>query len=253
MKIVAYICAFNEADILPWVLDHLISQGVEPYVIDNWSTDETQKILEIGYIPHERFPAVGPSKTYDWHALLRRVEELARETYADWVIHHDADEIRRSPWPDLTLAQAIERVDSEGYNAVDHRVFNFRPIDNGYAGNPEQYFRMYEPRSHYDRQHHIKAWRKTSEIVDLATSGGHQAWFEHRRVYPEKFILKHYPVRSQQHGERKILKERIPRYREDEKFERGWHVHADELAARQSFLWDSADLIEWQQGVACSR
>lgn len=254
MKVKAFICCYQELDILPWVLDHLTAQGVEPYVIDNWSTDGTKTMLEQTYTPHEQFPDK-PSQTYDWHRLLRRVEQLAAESDADWVMHCDSDEIRRSPWPELNLAQAFERVDGEGYNAVDHRVFNFRPVDNGWDGsqNPEEYFRYYEPHSHYDRQHHIKAWKPGFGTVDLATSGGHQAWFEGRKVHPTKFILKHYGIRSDDHGKRKVLQDRIARRNQQEYLERGWHVHLDALAGMDTFLVDPAELVEWHEEVTCSR
>ena len=46
---------------------------------------------------------------------------------------------------------------------------------------------------------------------DLAGSGGHEAVFTGRRVFPYNFLSKHYPVRSQAHGERKIFVERSAR------------------------------------------
>lgn len=44
MKVLAIIPTYNEADILPGVLRHLHSQGVDTYVIDNWSTDGTKNL-----------------------------------------------------------------------------------------------------------------------------------------------------------------------------------------------------------------
>ena len=45
-NVTAFMCVFNEADILPWTLKHLIDQGVQVHVIDNWSTDGSDRIAK---------------------------------------------------------------------------------------------------------------------------------------------------------------------------------------------------------------
>jgi hypothetical protein len=45
---------------------------------------------------------------------------------------------------------------------------------------------------------------------------------------PTSFLLKHYPIRSQAHGERKVFRERRPRY-DPANRARGWHTHYDHL------------------------
>jgi len=243
MRIRAFVCCYNEADILPWVIRHLVSQGVEPYLLDNWSMDGTWG-MDLPLAGKERYPASGPSPVYDWHGMLRRVEELAMAPEVDWIYHYDADEIRRSPWPGMTLAEAIARVDADGWSAIDHQVLLYRPIDNGYDGSqdPERYFRHFTRDHGEARNHHIKGWKNTGQRVDLASSGGHRVWFEGINVYPEKFILKHYPIRSQQHGERKVFQERNPRWSRQERFERGWHVQYNGIEQGHNFLADPCSL-----------
>lgn len=260
MKVVAYVPAFNEADILWWTLRHLqIKQGVIAHVIDNWSTDGTERVAREMLAKYEKFPEEGPTLTYDWTAILNRVSELAAESGADWCMTCDADELRRAPlnWDKpITLRAALKTVDKEGYNAVDFRVWNFRVTDDSWDGsqNPEEHFFFHDPiPSHYDRQRHVKAWKNTGQRVDLASSGGHVAWFEGMKVYPHKFVLKHYPVRNKEQGERKIFQERIARFRDDEKFEKGFHAQYLGLPMQ----WEGArllpqlianpkDLVEWK-------
>ncbi len=57
----------------------------------------------------------------------------------------------------------------------------------------------------------IRCWKKTDRI-DLAATGGHDAHFPSRSVFPLRFILRHYPIRSQAHGERKVFEERQNRF-----------------------------------------
>jgi hypothetical protein len=156
---------------------------------------------------------------------------LAVDLEADWFIHHDADEFRESPRPGLTLAQAIERVDTAGYNAIDFALLNFWPTNDEAVpvGDVRRAFPHFEASQDWNKPQ-IKCWKKGAERVDLATSGGHEAAFPNRRVYPLRFVLRHYPIRGSVHGHRKVFEERVPRFDAAER-NLGWHVQYDEFRA----------------------
>jgi hypothetical protein len=255
-RIIAIIAAYNEGDIIAAVIGHLVENGIDVYLLDDHSTDDTVaeagRWLGRGLLHIEHFspgpptgpaPAAATSPPYDWTAILRRKEELAQELAADWFMHHDADEIRESPLPGLTLKEAIRWVDSLGYNCIDHVVLNFPPTDDGFrqGDDPRSYFRYFEESDEYDRVQ-LKTWRKTPQAVTLAASGGHQAEFEGRRVFPLPFLLRHYPVRGQTHGARKVFRERKGRFLEHERA-LGWHVQYDRIPDRaHTFTRDSSQL-----------
>ena len=67
------------------------------------------------------------------------------------------------------------------------------------GGDIREAFPYYSEQAPYDRVQ-IRCWKKAPD-VDLASSGGHEARFEGRRVFPLRFILRHYPIRGQAHGE----------------------------------------------------
>ncbi|MGA2512689.1 MAG: glycosyltransferase family 2 protein [Candidatus Limnocylindrales bacterium] len=246
-RVVAIMTAYNEEEIIGPSIAKLVADGVDVYVIDNWSSDGTHAIAEQfggrDLVGLERFPDA-PTDRYEWLPLLRRVEAVAAGLRADWCIHHDVDERRSGPWSSVGLRDALWRVDQSGFSAVDHTVLNFRPIDNGFTpgGDFEAYFRHFEFGRTSDLLLQVKAWKNTGP-VDLAGSGGHEARFPGRRIFPYKFELKHYPVRSQAHGEQKVLRDRIARWDPGERA-LGWHVHYDGIVPGQSFLRDSRDLIE---------
>lgn len=227
----AIIPVYNEADILPGVLRHLEREGCDVYLLDNWSTDADPMegaLAATGGRPTftvERWPAECP-KFYDWTGILKRIEEIAIEHgRGRWCMLHDADEIRRSRWSTVTLAEGLQLVESSGYNAVRFAVRTFVPVDESWqaGGDPEAHFRYYRP-DHLDyRNMQIKAWFQGDDRVDIHTHGGHAALFPGRRVFPEAFVLKHYPIRSQAHGERKM---RERRYSLTERA-KGWHVQYD--------------------------
>lgn len=248
-RVTAIVCAFNEADVIEHTLDYLTRQGIRVVVLDNWSTDGTaEKARQFeggGLVRVEQFPAAGPTGTYDWHRLLSRVEEIAAEEETDWVIHHDADEIRQSPWPELDLRTALYQVDLEAYNCIDHICAIFPPTGESEGTGARvpgafRYFEFGKRPGHFVQK---KAWKRQTDRVALAEGGGHDVNFPGRRIYPLRFLLRHYPIRSQAHGQRKVFAERLARFNLEERANRGWHTHYDALQGVGDFLRNNADLL----------
>jgi glycosyltransferase involved in cell wall biosynthesis len=241
VRIVALLGIRNEERYLRRCLEHLISQGIETCVIDNGSVDSTLDIaraffghgvIRIDSLPYEGY--------FDLEAMLTRQELLARELDADWFIHHDADEIRDPPAGFASLAEAIVFVDAQGFNAIDFEEFVFLPHSletsceaTDYVADMRHYY-FFQPRDF----HRINAWRKTAD-ARLVPSAGHQVEFEGRKVFPEKFVLRHYIALSNGHFRRKygerIYSERLMR-------ERGWHRARDALKGKDFTPPASADL-----------
>ena len=247
-RVCAFVPCFNERDIVASAVGRLLDGGVEVVVLDNWSTDGSAELLRERFagapLRVEPFPAGGPTGTYDWAATLRRVAELAAAHPADWVLRNDADELREAPWPGLTLRDGLWTVQQRGYDAVDHTVLDFPPVREPRDGE-DPFERMvhwdYGRRSAHFKQ--INAWRNRGP-VELHVEGGHEAAFAGRRVAPYKFLLRHYPIRGDGHGARKVLEERRPRFRADERAA-GWHVQYDAVEAATGFLRDPATLRRW--------
>ncbi len=246
-QFVALIVTYNEGDIIRHSLRRLIDQGIGVYLIDNWSTDDTEEqikpLLGRGIIGYEKFPPDGPSPYFSLVAQLERKEQLAQSLSARWLIHMDVDEVRESPWPGLSLREGLERVEQEGYNCVNHVVLRFRPIDNGfrYGTNVDQYMQHFSFERHPAYFEQKKAWLRTQAKVSLAPTGGHSVSFPDQRIYPVPFLLKHYPIRSQAHGQKKILRERKTRF---DPLERagGWHTHYDYVTEQTDFIAAPANL-----------
>ena len=224
---IAIIAAYNEADIIGQVVGDLIAQGIKVYLLDDGSTDGTVAAVEpylgrgVLHIEHLRAPEA--TAAFSWEKILLKKTQLARDLDADWFIHHDADEFRESPWKHLKLLDAIRYVDTLGFNAIDFASFDFSPVDDSFQPGADvrgafPYCAVHAPYDHLQ----IRCWKKTDHI-DLAASGGHDARFPHRSVFPLRFILRHYPIRGQAHGERKVFRERQNRFLDAERA-RGWHV-----------------------------
>ncbi len=81
--------------------------------------------------------------------------------------------------------------------------------------------------------------------MDLASTGGHEVQFEGRKVFPLKFLMKHYPLRSITQAARK-LEDRKKRTQK-ERSERGWHTQYDELQGVESdqLIMNPSDFIRF--------
>ncbi|HEX8149753.1 MAG TPA: hypothetical protein VF591_21415 [Pyrinomonadaceae bacterium] len=244
-RVVAFMAAYNEEDIIVRSIRKWTDQGVRVHVLENWSTDSTYELaksLERQLpVTVERFPREGPSQFFEWGAMLERFEALSREIEADWFVRRGADEVLTPPWPGMSYRDGLHLVDRAGFNLVDHTVINFNPVDEGFEQgmDHEAYFRHFEfgTLPSYFRQQ--KAWKNCGRPIQMAASGGHDLPFEGQRVYPFKFLLKHYPVRSQRHGEKKVFRERKARWNPLERA-RGWHRQYDSVRGGHRFVRDES-------------
>jgi SAM-dependent methyltransferase len=249
-RVLAIMASYNEEDIIVPAIRTLLEQGVEVHLMDNGSTDATVRRTKEafgGTVPIERFPQTGPADRYDWTGILRRKEQIAAQSGADWCLHHDADAIRRPPWPNLDLREALWRVDRQGFSAVDHTLLDFRPVDETWgtgSSSLEDHFRYFEWGLRPGQQLQIKAWKNLGP-VDLAETGGHEARFQGRRVYPLNFLLKHYPIRSSRQARSKIDSRR-ERVTASER-QRGWHTQYDQLAGAHTFRWSPEGLSHFDR------
>jgi len=251
-RVVAFMAAYNEEDIIVHSVEKWTDQGIDVHVLENWSTDATYDLVKaLGArlpVTVERFPAEGPSKHFDWGAMLARMEALAREIQADWFIRRGADEVLISPWPALSYKDSLYLLDRAGFNCVDHTVINFHPVDDGFeaGADHEEYFRHFRfGRQPFDFNQR-KTWKNYGQTISMVDSAGHDLPFEGRRVYPFKFLLKHYPVRSQGHGEKKVFRERKARWNPEERA-KGWHTHYDEVEQDHAFVLSPSALTAFEE------
>lgn len=248
--VAAIVHGYNEADILQEIVRHLTEQGAEIHYFDNWSNDGSwdiaQELKRQGQIKNcERFPDDSYDQ-YEWHEQLSKTSEYAKTLNVDWVMHYDADEIRVSPWSGVTLGEAIAHVDAAGFNAIDFTVIDFRFLEN----DPNRQMPYQINLNHFEfgrRSGHflqVKCWKNDFKI-NLAESGGHEAKFGNRKIFPIKFLLKHYPLRNKLQANKKVFEYRLPRFNQEKKIF-GWHTQYDRyLEAGAVHGWKYSDLISW--------
>jgi len=239
VNVLAVLHVFNEHDIIAATIEHLLRQGVAVKVLDNWSSDGTYELVRSLAAPRisvERYPADGPSLWYDLKQIRANAEQIALESKYDWIIYQDADELRYSPWRGLTLQQALSAVDALGFNAVDFTVVEFKPTREGFVAgvDPEQFFGHFDFGRFWATFIKIQGW-KNLQKVDLSFE--HHAVFANQRIFPIKFLMKHYPLRSTQQAKEKLFKHRAPRIPPEE---RGNRFRRYDLSENAKYVNDEA-------------
>jgi glycosyltransferase involved in cell wall biosynthesis len=211
IRVIAIIQAFNEERFIAGCIEHLRKQGVDVYLIDDASTDDTVAIAERylgkGVLEIEQLP---PHEVHDWREICRHKERLAERLDADWLMHHDADEIRISSTRRQSLVQALQELDEAGYNAVNFQEFTFIPtLEQPDHDHPhfERTMRSYYAFAPF-QPHRLNTFKRQGGPVELAWSGGHQVRFEGLKAAPASLYMRHYQFLSRDHAIRKYIRHR---------------------------------------------
>jgi len=227
---------FNESDIIENVVRHLISQGIRLAILDNGSTDGTYEVcsrfLGHGVISLERLV----TEHFNFDLLEQELYRQVLDQNADWALLSGADEFLESPYPDLTLKEAIEFENQKGYNLIQFNNFEFWPTEQDYASHePDVKKRMRHYTWNDDMQ--FRCWRIIPDIRVTGTTGHYPQFPEGQevRIPRTKYILRHYRIRSYEQGIRKVFSERLPRYSDEER-NKGLHVQYDKFERDPKFF-----------------
>jgi glycosyltransferase involved in cell wall biosynthesis len=232
MKPVAILCVRNEEACVGRTIRHLIDQGLLVAVIDNGSSDATSTIVSSfssrDVIHRGKLEFEG---TYDLLRILEAKAAVARQIGADWIIHHDADEIMHSPVPGETLAEAALRVERSGANAINFHEFVFVPTaaDQDFTGRDyvREMLHYYFFQPSYPRLTRMHR----SSLSNLADAG-HLVRGPGLKMHPQDFVMRHYIALSLAALKRKY------RHRpfRAENLAKGWHYN------RAGIDWDPVTL-----------
>src|ERR1700756_192856 len=108
ISICAVIVARNEAPYLQYLLPYLAEQNIDVVIIDNESTDSSNKI----YAAYANKPVIEVltlpfTGVFSLPAAIAKKFEVYNKLSHDWLIHHDADEIMQHRESDRSLRNAI--------------------------------------------------------------------------------------------------------------------------------------------------
>jgi glycosyltransferase involved in cell wall biosynthesis len=248
MKIVGMIPVYNEADIIGQVIGHLVSQGIELVILDNGSTDGSSDICA-GHVG-KGVLSIEKSVTdrFEFNSIIAKLYDAALRQRPDWVVLNAADEFLESPFQGMTLKEAIELEDRRGYNLIQFNNFEFWPTEQDRdSSEPDVRKRLRYYTWNDDLQ--FRCWRVYPGIIVVGTAGHYPAFPNDLKVtIPKtKFILRHYRIRSYEHGLKKVFEDRLPRYVVEEQ-RKGLHVHYSKFERDDTFfIIDSRNLNKYNE------
>lgn len=193
MKLIATLVARDEEDIIGHNIEHHLAQGVDRIILtDNGSVDATRSIAECYKEVDIIDEPVHDYRHGEW------VTNMARQAYvmgADWVINIDADEF----WYGLSAMRDI--VNSVSILRLPPN-YDFVPFVDAVPG-------PFDPTK-------IPFWTRSPTSLRLAhrsfpqvivEDGNHQVRnCPGGQLYTNKMYVKHYPLRSYQQFEKKVIK-----------------------------------------------
>jgi len=242
MRVLACGVVYNEIDILPYLLDHFKSQGIDIFIFDNDSDDGTWEYLLDNKIDCKRLKSDGK---FSLVQFIKKMTEKWKEIKPDWCIYLDADEFPLTfQFP--TFKELIEDRDKKGFNVINQERVNFRPAgsEDFSLGDPLKIYRYYfhEPPHQHPRVNRVF---KFDENVDVISSGGH-----HVRGIVKKIVSKepldnpifHYTIRE--NAEKKIRERIERRMRDEETVKLKWNVHYQTFVDDKKWIWNKDELLD---------
>ncbi len=253
-RILALVATFNDADIIESVLKDLISNGIDVFIIDNDSNDDTLKILSNylnkGLVGVEsiKFSKETTEKTdYNPELILSKVKKITREFDYDWFIYVDADEFLESPWIEFPLKESIFLVDSFNFNAINFKIYNFLPYTEEIEleNNNREIQNYYYPEAKNSDLLQIKAWKNNKVEVNFHFDDRFEVLFEGRKTFPIPFIIRHYPFWFQIHTKKKISQDQSSKIIEQVKSKHK-NFQNEIYSNNENYLWKKDDLLPWE-------
>ncbi|KQC07985.1 MAG: hypothetical protein APR54_00550 [Candidatus Cloacimonas sp. SDB] len=252
--IIGFMYVFNERDIIEELIQHMRRMEVPLVVIDNGSDDGTEKILE-EYLG-KGILEIRQIKTshFEIGLLLNHVEDYIKRWNPKWVCLLDADEFLEPPYQGISLKDAVAYEDSLGYNLIQFDHFEFWPTEKDPDPRTEDITNQIQFYSWND-DYQFKCFKNVPG-TNLAETGSHLPIFPYNTrvsLSPTKYIMRHYGIRSREHGIKKAFAERLDRYTSHEKKKWGLKKYEKFSHDGASFIIESSKLTRYNNDGVWNR
>lgn len=204
-KCLGILLCYNDADILPDVIEHLLTNHHDLIAWNHGSDDDTAVILEkykkffkeIKYIP----------RSFDFYQLYPAMSKNVIENYVskyDWISWPDQDEILEGPARDKSYYEYLCDVYHSKYNYIRFNNYNYWYTNEDDPSIQSQTKRIKRYSIFLNCAPRIRSWR--AAVTNIRE-------FNHNVLqgeqYPILFNLRHYPMRSFKQMNKRLNKDRI--------------------------------------------
>lgn len=153
-KVLCIMTIYNEIDFLPYKVEWCRRNGLDLYVIDNYSTDYSYEWLKAHNINCHRVDTKG---TFDLRILQNEILKTTNEIKPDWVVYCGADLFIFTEKPIINLCMEAE--------AVGKNIIGFPLINMCYAGEKRE-GNIFTTFFQYKKMHQIEFVYKWSGAIE---------------------------------------------------------------------------------------
>jgi Glycosyl transferase family 2 len=240
LRCLGILLCFNDGDLLEESISYLLDQNHDLIAWDHGSTDETPGILE-RFRPHLREIRCVP-REFDFYELYPTMSRHLIENYVgeyDWISWPDQDEFLEGPARDRSYYEYVLEADDSGVDWIEFNNFNFWCTDEDDPTVPETTRRVRHYSLWADCPPRIRSWR--AHVTNIRK-------FNHNPLdgtpSPTLFNLRHYPMRSPEQMQARVLCDRAGLRRGPMNF------HYENMRHRLDSLQLPAAALHFDDGVA---
>ncbi|MGH9237573.1 MAG: glycosyltransferase family 2 protein [Vicinamibacterales bacterium] len=204
LRMLGVLLCYNDGDILPDAIEHLLENEHDVVVWNHGSTDETADVLR--RMRHHLVEMTDISRSVDFYDLYPLMSKHLIAEYVPryhWISWPDQDELLEGPTRGRPYCRWLEEVATSPHSWIEFNDFVYwhTDADDATVVSPCQRVRHYSMAKHGPPK--IRSWRASATNI---------RWFNHNRAegsrYPALFNLRHYPMRSEAQQRRRITVDR---------------------------------------------
>jgi hypothetical protein len=203
-RLLGVLLCYNDGDILEDNIRNLLENGHDVLVWNHGSTDETSRVLNS--LRGHLVEVTDISRSVDFYDMYPLMSKHVIENYAadyDWISWPDQDEILEGPTREKSYRAFLEEAVESPHNWIEFSdfVYWFTERDDPKVSSPCDRVRHYSLARHGPLK--IRSWRASATNI---------RWFNHNKTtgtrVPERFNLRHYPMRSESQMKRRVSRDR---------------------------------------------
>jgi len=200
IKIIAFIVACNEEDVIEKCIENAREQELDPIVIDNGCTDRTIEIVRRLDIPvfENRVETYDPYGSNEW--AIPKVKEIG----CDWYVQKDADEMFET-YDGRKIVEVVNEADDLGYNCMRFDMYEFWPtVDDDLT------IKDFTKRIQYYSYYSSNYRKMIKNSPEIRTNNPHRPKGKIKES-PGRLLFRHYRFRGLEQGREK-LKNKVSRF-----------------------------------------
>lgn len=237
-KALGVLLCYNDAEILSESIDWLLLNGHDVIALDHGSDDGTAAVLD--KYRHRLVERLFLPREFDFYNLYEAMSRHLMDNYTacyDWISWPDQDELLEGPDRSKSYYAHLIDVFNSPYDWIqfNNQNFWFTGEDDMRLARPTERIRHYSIMP--DCAPRIRSWRASATNI---------RWFNHNppngTPFPTHFNLRHYPMRSADQAEKRLIKDRADLRRGSANF------HYDNMKKNRSRLHIDASQLHFDDG-----